>query len=220
MAPAHRSASPRPRTGGRVSTTPDVASPIRAYRAWMVPPEWESHRPPKLRSMAFEDYWSREMTGRCSHQESLQNVWRMSLLRRIGRDHHVAELLEEARRYRHDAPGPECGCGLYATKTLDILRDKYDLGSRRHIVYGEVDLWGRVEEHTWGYRAQHARIVNLYANGHRLLGRLARHYNVPIVTTDGRDRSIFAPAERSKVGFYVTARREIVVHTNGREVGA
>lgn len=52
--------------------------------------------------------------------------------------------------WSHDAPVPECSCGLYATKSPVPTRP---LG---RLISGPVGLWGRVVEHEDGYRAARA----------------------------------------------------------------
>lgn len=54
-----------------------------------------------------------------------------------------------ARGGRHRIPELECSCGLYATHGLEALRH-----SRDPAVLGTVALWGRIVEHTAGYRAE------------------------------------------------------------------
>lgn len=54
-----------------------------------------------------------------------------------------------SRRGRHRIPSLECSCGLYATHGLDALRH-----SRDPAVLGTVAMWGRIVEHTAGYRAE------------------------------------------------------------------
>jgi len=51
----------------------------------------------------------------------------------------------------HDAPAPDCRCGLHASPSLDILRR-----TKCPAVLGRVALWGRVIEHERGYRARFA----------------------------------------------------------------
>lgn len=53
------------------------------------------------------------------------------------------------RRGRHRIPALECSCGLYATHGLGALRH-----SRDPAVLGTVAMWGRIVEHTAGYRAE------------------------------------------------------------------
>ncbi|WP_133824846.1 hypothetical protein [Actinomycetospora succinea] len=57
------------------------------------------------------------------------------------------------RRGCPSAPAWDCGCGLYATTTLDLLLPSFtDAGA----VLGCVALWGRVVEADRGWRAEHA----------------------------------------------------------------
>lgn len=56
-----------------------------------------------------------------------------------------------ARRRRHQVPGLDCTCGLYATHGHDALRR-----SRDPAVLGTVAMWGRVVEHAAGFRAEYA----------------------------------------------------------------
>ena len=63
----------------------------------------------------------------------------------------------------HNAPEPECVCGIYATRTAAQL-NQLDYAQR---LFGEVWLWGRVVEHEDGYRAQYAYPKSLFlANTH------------------------------------------------------
>jgi hypothetical protein len=49
----------------------------------------------------------------------------------------------------HEAPHPECSCGLHGTHGPDLLRR-----TRSPAVLGRVALWGRVIEHELGYRGR------------------------------------------------------------------
>lgn len=55
----------------------------------------------------------------------------------------------------HEAPEWDCSCGYYALQTLHL--DALEQWS------ADVELWGRVIEHEWGWRAQHQRLVRIYA---------------------------------------------------------
>lgn len=55
------------------------------------------------------------------------------------------------RRGRHAVPGFDCSCGWYATHGHEALRR-----SRDPAVLGTVALWGRIVEHTFGFRAEFA----------------------------------------------------------------
>jgi hypothetical protein len=59
----------------------------------------------------------------------------------------------------HDGPAPDpgCVCGIYAMCTPGQLRGH----DRFTVVRGAVALWGRIELHQRGMRAEYARIVAL-----------------------------------------------------------
>jgi len=54
----------------------------------------------------------------------------------------------------HDAPHPRCKCGIYAWHRPPSPGPLPDPGR----VLGAVSLWGRIEVHADGVRAEHARI--------------------------------------------------------------
>lgn len=65
----------------------------------------------------------------------------------------------------HDAPHPDCECGLYALHAPEFM-------SRWHhdeplMVHGAVLGWGRMEVHHEGFRAQYAQPVMLAFDGDR-----------------------------------------------------
>jgi hypothetical protein len=55
------------------------------------------------------------------------------------------------RRGRHPVPGLGCTCGWYAMHDREGLRR-----SRDPAVLGTVAMWGRIVEHSFGYRAEFA----------------------------------------------------------------
>jgi hypothetical protein len=59
----------------------------------------------------------------------------------------------------HDAPQPDCRCGVYASKNLDDLRSIrfWESGAR-----SEVFLWGLTVEHERGFRSQFAYPKSLH----------------------------------------------------------
>lgn len=61
----------------------------------------------------------------------------------------------------HDAPQLDCGCGIYATRTLHHLRTA---GYGDPQLFGLIALWGRVIEHDDGYRARYAYPLALLVN--------------------------------------------------------
>jgi hypothetical protein len=53
------------------------------------------------------------------------------------------------------APHLTCTCGIYAYKEKPrLLREIGKTNSGLRLVYGEINLWGKVIEHEDGYRAQ------------------------------------------------------------------
>jgi hypothetical protein len=81
------------------------------------------------------------------------------------------------------APTLGCSCGVYATRALKDPGRAWRNCPRyeRHVI-GAVALWGRVVEHEWGYRAQHARPVALL-EGYGA-ERIAETYGVPVLSAD------------------------------------
>jgi hypothetical protein len=66
---------------------------------------------------------------------------------------------KSSRPRRHEPPGEDCSCGIYAAKNRRHLESMsypyYDSrATQRVIAVGEVWLWGGVVEGTQGWRAQ------------------------------------------------------------------
>ena len=57
----------------------------------------------------------------------------------------------------HPAPEPTCWCGVSGARDLDALRDHGLCVLPGPLIVGEVFLWGRVLEESYGWRAQFAR---------------------------------------------------------------
>lgn len=51
----------------------------------------------------------------------------------------------------HRAPAESCRCGLYGSRTVEMLRHAMD-----GTVVGNVAMWGRIVEHERGFRAEYA----------------------------------------------------------------
>lgn len=60
----------------------------------------------------------------------------------------------------------DCGCGIYAAKSLQHLKDigyyPRSCELKEHAVCVKVRLWGKIHEASLGWRAQHAAIEELY----------------------------------------------------------
>jgi len=61
----------------------------------------------------------------------------------------------------HPAPSVNCSCGVSAASDLETLRQHGLCVLPGGLVVGEVDLWGRVVDEPYGYRAQHALPASL-----------------------------------------------------------
>lgn len=105
---------------------PDSAAPIVAWRLWAV-------CQCRLRSVSVHEAWPPRVAaiGQC---------------RRPG--------------VVHSAPEPHCSCGLHALREVIppsralVTRDLF--ARMDFVAFGQVALWGRVEAHQHGYRAQYA----------------------------------------------------------------
>jgi hypothetical protein len=113
--------------------------------------------------------------------ESDGDVWLSSLTRPEDWEPAVPFVANCSRR-RHQAPGRACSCGVYAAGKPEELAG---LGRIAGAAVGQVSLWGRVAEHSRGYRAQTAYPARL-----RLVcvTCLAAGDGVPATLVD-RDRS-------------------------------
>lgn len=56
----------------------------------------------------------------------------------------------------HPAPAVGCWCGVSGARDLDALRDHGLCVLPGPLIVGEVDLWGRILDERYGYRAEHA----------------------------------------------------------------
>lgn len=84
------------------------------------------------------------------------------------------------------APVFDCHCGIYAHKSSTRAQDRFREGRDRHWhgahgdrVWGMVKLWGRVIEHTEGYRAEYAYPAELWSNNEAIAAQVALLYGVP-----------------------------------------
>jgi hypothetical protein len=112
---------------------PDLIEPIVAFRGWRVVDG-------RLRSVYLPTYWAqRQMTADCLCAESPD---------------------ADAQRTAatgHGVPDRGCTCGIYAYYEPDLNFPKVD----HQGVAGIVSLWGAIEVHDEGMRAEHARIEAL-----------------------------------------------------------
>ncbi len=150
---------------------PVVIGPIRAYRSWYM--RWHAGVP-TLQSLYRSTVWPYEgplQAGCERHCTWVSRAWR-SL---------------RGRTAAHACPRSPCGCGIYAVTRLDLEGDPAVYLAEGIQVAGSVLLWGRVIQHTSGYRAEYARPLRLLAmpklspNKRVLLDRVAEQYGVSVV---------------------------------------
>ena len=100
------------------------------------------------------------------------------------------------------APHLTCMCGIYAYKEKPrLLREIRNINSGLRLVYGEINLWGKVIEHEDGYRAQFGYPKRLWCTPaiEPLAGWIGYVYGVPcevMPSEDGEEIKIKSP--RSK----------------------
>jgi hypothetical protein len=81
----------------------------------------------------------------------------------------VGLLVVRGQRSPHEAPGFDCGCGLYGWHELTSITNRPDAGRfaeedmqlRSIPVIGAIAAFGRLEVHATGFRAQYAGVVAL-----------------------------------------------------------
>jgi hypothetical protein len=64
-------------------------------------------------------------------------------------------------RASHEAPNAGCECGIHAGRRLDAWEHYLNVGAESR-VFGRVLLWGSTVEGTHGWRAAHARPVEIF----------------------------------------------------------
>jgi glycine cleavage system H lipoate-binding protein len=163
-------------------TVPDLVEPLVGYRAW------------RLEDDGALVPWSLHGTGAW---EPGVNTARC----------HLHTVVAGRRATRHRPPAPDCMCGLYA---LASCSDRRLHGCDDQIV-GAIAVWGDVELHRTGFRAEHAAVVALSLPAERsrrpAAEAAAARYDVPLVDRAlleetalryGRpvDASVFEPAPR------------------------
>ena len=159
---------------------PDLAAAVVGWRVWAASQERDEL---VLRSVVYPSRWpaGERFEAVCGNRA------RFGV---IGRVLPIAA---------HEAPGEDCGCGIYAARTPDIaLRYLGRLGlirGARAALIGQVSLWGRVIECESGWRASYAYPSCLFLlrarpsrrgrDAHQLALGLAA-YRVPVEVVEAR----------------------------------
>jgi hypothetical protein len=126
-----------------------VAEPLRGVRVWATGTSGI------LRSLSFPHVWGGGAPASCKDHTGAGK------LRLATAKGGLVPFDPSLPPTPHEAPHAECGCGYWAFSERDKLNEALPAiwvwGSRPSLVTGEVLLWGRIIEHTHGYRAQFAR---------------------------------------------------------------
>lgn len=164
-----------------MTDTPDLIGPVTAYRAWKVSTGWRRpvQQQPKgfvgLQSMALAFVWGRgPQSADC---RGINHLW-------------------EQKHQPHEAPHPDCKCGIYVMHTLDdLLTEPTQIQAIQRrpsaraldappIVAGQVEVWGRTERYERGRRVEWAKVSALYRTplaGECDVEELAERYGVPVL---------------------------------------
>src|SRR5262250_197721 len=103
--------------------------PVVGYRVWVL-------REGKLSSYAVKNFWTPMKANLAQCRTGLcmaPKIWRVLI------PHESDEV-----------PLAECGCGFYAFKTWPYLRNWLEEHRERHMVIGEVSLWGKLVDCQYG----------------------------------------------------------------------
>jgi hypothetical protein len=160
-----------------------VVGPLQAYRCWHV--NWEGDQA-VLRSVYNPTIWPADapLRATCMKGPGSFAAWVRGLLSRA------------AKPSTHPAPAWGCQCGVYGLNRLkgDELEAVPGVSGRDPdrgaVALGLVLLWGRVIQHTSGYRAEYARPLKLLmvppqrhaGRVNTLLDAVAQRYEIQIVT--------------------------------------
>ncbi len=79
-----------------------------------------------------------------------------------------------------DVPGVRIRCGIHATRTVDLYERFNNIYSAPLTVIGIIEMFGRVVECEYGWRAEKARVWMLGSH-HLMSSALAEMYCVPLV---------------------------------------
>lgn len=107
---------------------------------------------------------------------------------------------------KHEVPDPNCQCGFWAVSDYIGIGHAVHIGGfglsygRRNYITGKIEAWGTIVETTQGFRAEKARIKELYLNemiadprACELAKMAAERYKVPLgilTVEDNLDTSI------------------------------
>lgn len=139
---------------------PDEIECVWGWRAWDL--SVKPGEPMRLKSKVRDTFW-------------------------VPRQATVAACPNTGRKGKHEPPGDNCSCGLYAAKTLSHLLDEmgyagYDMDTGTVAVVGKVKMWGKVVEGSLGWRAGYAYPASFYVpfEAWRVMEPLQNEYGVDV----------------------------------------
>lgn len=173
---------------------PDYMSALVGYRAWDVTPEGDllslnsntsEPWPAKTRKGAMctqlrEETWgpSQLVSSSVAYMTTSgygdSSIIQSAVLNFAAWWNHKAVQKANAN---HHAPEAGCSCGVYAAKAENQHFHSF-LGN--HPVWGEVYLWGKIQDYTEGYRAEFAYPKALSTTRADLAETIAAKYGVPV----------------------------------------
>jgi hypothetical protein len=166
----------------RPDRVPDSIEPLVGYRAWSY---WEDFGGWSLCPISSQDRAAWDGANRCwvsaTCAREMPEWEQLTPAMRARLDQLSSKLgypLESFKGGPHSIPGEECACGFYAMKEFGEIWDSAGPG----LVFGRVQLAGKVLEYTSGYRAERARIAALipFGGNERPTMRLANDLGLPI----------------------------------------
>jgi hypothetical protein len=110
---------------------PDLIEPVLGFRKWRL-------REKRLMSPYVPVEWTERVLHASCHREDLRHTF------------FEQHWLDEP----HRAPHPECKCGVYAYYEPRRSSTTIYLAS----IWGVVTVWGRIQAHRDGMRAEYARV--------------------------------------------------------------
>jgi len=176
---------------------PDYMTALVGYRGWRVSPEGDllSHNqmtsepwPNRVRKQALctnvqhsAEAWGASQLSGGLHRYTTMTTSSMyiasSLMQPVASfASWWASKMAEKAQANHHAPEAGCSCGIYAAKSQG---PHYLTYASETDVWGEVYLWGKIQEYTDGYRAEFAYPKALSTSRERLASRIADRYGVP-----------------------------------------
>lgn len=123
---------------------PDYVEPLTAYRAWIY------NRTNKIFRSTYIDFiWERDTVYQAKCFNHKCGCYTIAL----------TNYLDQPIPEETSVPHTSGVCGFYSLKKYDPDTIAACVGiSSSHLVIGEVEIWGKIVEHTHGYRSEFARM--------------------------------------------------------------